>query len=164
MVTFLPDQRIGPAAVLRILRINPNCHFIIRPYQPGSYFGDDANIPNFVDICRHVMDDYAGVIPDGQAHMQLYNEPNMPRWAPQWEGFGDQLVDMQRYNENMLRIFGLLRITHPRWFYGIMALTIGNRDAWLVGSNDKVTVGIDAEDPQHRCRPDPLVRQERDHT
>jgi hypothetical protein len=66
-------------------------------------------------------------IPLAKLMLKPFNEPNMPAWA-QWEGFGDKLEDMQRYNEALLTFMDRARSQLPGITIGGPHLTVGNRD------------------------------------
>ena len=135
-VTLLPNygmhgQPIGRRDINCILTINPGCHFVLRPYLPGTAVS--TSVAEFGNAIDRLLDEWSDWVPAGQKHLQLFNEPNMPISAEQWEGFGDQLADMMRYNEVWLGLVRRLRANHPDWLYGWGPLTIGNRDVWFPG-------------------------------
>jgi hypothetical protein len=124
---FLPDEGTQPDHIRRLLGINPGMHIGIRPYYiPGS------ELQPYLDQCKRAVDKYRDAIPDGQRHLQLFNEPNMPAWA-QWEGFGDQLADMQKFDDWFCAGYSQLKRHDPTWRVGWTPLTPGNRDAWFKG-------------------------------
>ena len=67
-----------------------------------------------------------------------FNEPNMPGWAPQWEGFGDTEDAMKRYNEALLIFIERVHQDMPGLRVGGPHLTVGNRDVRF--SNDPAGV------------------------
>jgi len=124
-IVFLPDEGTQPAHIERLLGIAPGCHIIMRPYyHPG------APLQEYIDQCKRAMDKYWPVVPSGQRHMQPFNEPNMPKWA-QWEGFGDQPEDMQRWDDAFCAAYSQIKRHDERTLVGGPALTPGNRDAWF---------------------------------
>jgi hypothetical protein len=127
VVWFLPDEGIDPDDLALILDIAPGCHIGMRPYYvPGS------ELQPYVDRCRRAMDRYWPVVPPGQRHLQLFNEPNMPTWA-QWEGFGDQLEDMRRFDTWFCSAYEQCKRQDPASQIGWTPLTPGNRDVWFAG-------------------------------
>ena len=137
-VTFLPDHGAKPEDIRRLLDIAPDCHCIMRPYyvpsrnETADLFGEWTR---YADECLRFCDDYAPYIPEGQRHLQVFNEPNMPRWA-QWEGFGDQLADMQLFNEAFGETYLRIHEARADWAIGFTPLTPGNRDARFAGDPD----------------------------
>jgi len=126
-VVFLPDEGTQPEHLQRLLGIAPQCHVIMRPYYvPGS------DLQAYIDQCRRAMDHYWPVVPAAQRHLQLFNEPNMPVWA-QWEGFGDQLNDMRRFDEWFVAAYSQCKRQDPATAIGWTPLTPGNRDVWFTG-------------------------------
>jgi len=136
-ITFLPGHGADPDTIRRILDIAPDCHCIMRPYYVPSrseaeYLGVELN--KYSDECLEFCDAY-GVIPEGQRHIQVFNEQNQPRWA-QWEGFGDQLADMRTFDDAFCHVATRLKAAAPGWKVGFTPLTPGNRDAWFQGDPD----------------------------
>lgn len=141
---FLSRERFARAGggrvpdLERVLAINPRCHMHVRPYLDPNTLGDrerpnyGAPIDRYIDDCRATMDELSSHIPAGQKHLRIYNEQNMPRWS-QWEGFGERLTDMQRFNEVWLRTYDALKRHDPSWLIGWTPLTPGNRDVWFAG-------------------------------
>ena len=126
-VVFLPDEGVQPEHIRRILDISPVCHIIMRPYYtPGS------ELQPYIDQCRRAMDRYWPVVPPSQRHLQVFNEQNMPKWA-QWEGFGDQLEDMRRFDEWFISAYSQCKRADPLTMIGWTPLTPGNRDVWFNG-------------------------------
>lgn len=126
-IVFLPDEGTQPAHIERLLGIAPECHIIMRPYyHPG------APLQEYIDQCKRAMDKYWPVVPAAQRHLQPFNEPNMPKWA-QWEGFGDQPEDMQRWDDAFCAAYSQLKRHDAPTLIGGPALTPGNRDAWFPG-------------------------------
>ena len=126
---FLPDEGISPDDIRWVLAQSPQCHVGVRPY----YSPRDVNlhsIQEYIDQCRRAMDAYGPAIPAQQRHLQVFNEQNMPKWA-QWEGFGDTLPDMQRFNEAFVLVYNACKQHNPTWRIGWTPLTPGNRDAWF---------------------------------
>jgi len=57
-----------------------------------------------------------------------FNEPNMPRWADAWEGFGSEAGDIARYNQALNIFIDVAKNEVPEVRIGGPHLTIGNRD------------------------------------
>ncbi len=130
VVVLLPKEGISPEDGKRILGVNPACHFIIRPYfSPREVTG--PVLQEYIDFCKSCIDEWR-TLPEGQKHLQVFNEPNMPRWA-QWEGFGDQLEDMKRFEDCFVAAYSQLKRHDPSWLIGLTPLTPGNRDVWFPG-------------------------------
>lgn len=130
VVVLLPGQGVTPEDGKRILEINPICHVILRPYfSPQEVTG--PVLQEYIDFCKRHLDDWQ-VVPHGQRHVQIFNEPNMPRWA-QWEGFGDQPEDMGRFEDAFVTAYSQLKRFDPSWRIGLTPLTPGNRDVWFPG-------------------------------
>ena len=123
--------------IKRILALNPRCTIHMRPYLDPNRLGD-RNAPNYaplwqyIDECKRFMDDWRGSIPEGQRYLSVFNEQNMPRWSG-WEGFGDQLADMQAFDEWFCRAYEACKAHDPSWIIPWSPLTPGNRDVWFSG-------------------------------
>jgi len=139
-ITFLTGmgQNFSVDDVKWCLSINPNCHFFLREYLDPRRIGDksrrstwDYSVLNqYFDECKRTIEKYRPIIPMGQMHFQIFNEPNMPTWA-QWEGFGDTTDDMKRFNEWFVKGIHTLRPFAPTVKFGLTPLTPGNRDVWF---------------------------------
>jgi hypothetical protein len=133
---FLPGQGITAKEIVRIMQINPQCEMHMRPYYVPLPVTEER-FRQYLDDCKRHMDGYRDAIPVGRRHLQPWNEQNMPRWAPGYmgygEGFGDQLSDMQRFDEFFCRLYQALKAHDPTWRIGWTPLTIGNRDTWFEG-------------------------------
>jgi len=135
-VTFLADDGVSPDDIKRIQQYAPDCHFIMRVYLAPGDLGDKnapnygAVIPAYIKRCKQKMDAYAKVIPAGRRHLQIFNEPNMPRWS-QWEGFGDTEGDMRAFDLAFRTTYTALKAHDSSWRIGFTPLTPGNRDAWF---------------------------------
>lgn len=126
-VVFLPDEGIQPEHLRRLLDISPDVQIIMRPYYiPGS------DLQPYIDQCRRAMDRYWAAVPPSQRHLQVFNEQNMPKWA-QWEGFGDQLEDMRRFDDWFIAAYSQCKRADPLTMIGWTPLTPGNRDVWFAG-------------------------------
>ena len=126
-IVLLPDEGTQPEHLTRLLGMAPACHIIMRPYYvPGGGLAD------YTDQCKRAMDRYWPVVPAGQRHLQPFNEPNMPRWA-NWEGFGDQLADMQLFDDWFCAAYSTLKRHDSNTKIGGPSLTPGSRDAWFRG-------------------------------
>jgi len=141
-VTWLPNygwhsQPIGADELRRILRINPYCHFIPRPYVDPGRFGDREHpnydfVPAWLEEVKRLMDELCEYVPMGQRHMQIFNEQNMPRWS-QWEGFGPRESDIRQFNEVFCFCYDVLKAHNPTFNIGFTPLTPGNHDAHFKG-------------------------------
>lgn len=136
-VVLLPSygvnqQKVGIDAVRWILGELPDCHIILRPYVPPSMAATDSGCSEYTEAVSAMLPEYVAVVPAGQLHLQLYNEQNMPRWAG-WEGFGDQLADMERFDRMFTAGYQRIKGRYPSVLIGWTPLTIGNRDCWFPG-------------------------------
>lgn len=135
MIVLLPGyalnpQPIGKNEVRRILTMVPDCHIFLRPYVAPQQIATREGFLAYLDALREVVLSWADVVPDGQRHWQLFNEPNMPRGG---EGFGDTDADMRRFNAWFCEAYGMLKRCDGQARIGFTPLTIGNRDAWFAG-------------------------------
>ena len=128
----LSSQRIGERELKRVLELCPDAALHARFYVVPSQAADDAELTRMWDAVSVAIEDLLRFIPVGQLHVQIFNEPNMPRWA-QWERFGDQLADMRRYDRVFSEGIARLRARFVGVHFGVMALTDGNRDMWFPG-------------------------------
>ena len=136
-ITLLPSyeinsQPVGPDQVREMLRRWPGVHIILRPYIPPSMAGTDSGNQRYIEAVGRMLDGYR-FVPDGQIHLQFWNEQNMPRSSQEWEGFGSQTADMQRFNRWFVQGYNHIKARHPRVLVGWTPLTIGNRDCWFGG-------------------------------
>ncbi|MFA6270877.1 MAG: M23 family metallopeptidase [Candidatus Paceibacterota bacterium] len=136
-VVLLPSygvnqQPVGVRDVEWILSVVPDCHIILRPYVPPSMAATDSGNAEYVAAVLAMLPEYVRIVPAGQLHLQLWNEQNMPAWSG-WEGFGDQLVDMLRFDRVFCEAYERIKSAYPSVLIGWTPLTIGNRDAWFKG-------------------------------
>jgi len=128
-VTFSSGLFISGDDIRRILEISPQCHIFMRPYYPPSDQEKD-----FRNYLKGVKADIAPgnweFIPEGQRHLQIFNEQNMPRDS-QWEGFGPSVEDIERFNRWFCIAYDELKAVNPTWKIAFPALTPGNRDAYF---------------------------------
>lgn len=128
-ITFISGEAIGGDQIREILKISPQCHIVMRPFFPPSDQEQD-----FLNFLKGTKDLIAPgnweFIPQGQRHLQIFNEPNMPRDS-QWEGFGPALEDMIRFNRWFCTAYDELKAVNPSWKIGFSPLTPGNRDAFF---------------------------------
>lgn len=135
-VLLLSGEAIGSDQIREILKVSPQCHVCLRPYYPPSDREQD-----FRNYLRGVKDFIAPgnweIIPQGQRHLQIFNEQNMPHTAPvghptdQWEGFGPSVEAMARFNRWFCTAYDELKAVNPIWKIGFTPLTPGNRDAYF---------------------------------
>ena len=135
MIVLLPGyglnaQPIGKNEVRRILNIVPDCHIFLRPYVAPRQLAGREGFLAYLNAMREAVLSWADVVPDGQRHWQLFNEPNMPRHNG-WEGFGDTEPDMRRFAAWFCEAYRALKRCDGRALIGFSPLTIGNRDAWF---------------------------------
>lgn len=131
-ITFITGEKISSDHMKRILDISPGCHFIYRPYFAPS---DKAwHYQSYIDAVCSMLDadnaSYWEFVPEPQRHLQLWNEQNMPRWS-QWEGFGDTVEDMRRFNDWFCKGYRQVKEINPTFKVGFTPLTPGNRDAYF---------------------------------
>jgi hypothetical protein len=132
-ITFISGERVTPQDIGRILEISPQCHVIMRPsFKPGL-IATREELLLFIRGAKAHMDDFRDFIPEGQRHLQIFNEQNMPRQDPQWQGFGTTLEDMKHFNEWFCIAYDELKAHDPSWKIGWTPLTIGNMDVWMEG-------------------------------
>ena len=149
-VTFLTGEGYTPEHMKWTLELNPDCHFIFRPYflpndTPTSYQNYLCSVASLID--QSVWD----FIPEPQRHLQIFNEQNMPRWS-QWEGFGDKVADMQRFDDWFCKGYEFLKSINPTFKIGWTPLTPGNRDAYF--STDPQNVPYYMHGPE-AAKPEP---------
>jgi len=127
--------------ISRILAINPACEIFLRPYWPPQ--DNDAARAEHVRICAELTEPGRWeFIPEGQRHIQAWNEPNMPHTAPagdphdQWEGFGPEAY--HQFNDWMVKTIQAVKANGTGWRIGFSPLTIGNRDAYFAGDPQNV--------------------------
>lgn len=125
-------QRIGERELRRVLELCPEAEMFPRFYVPPSMAANDAELGRMWDAAAVGIEALLAFIPAARLHVQFFNEPNMPRWS-QYEGFGDQLADMQRYDRVFAEGVERMRARFPGVHFGVMALTDGNRDMWFPG-------------------------------
>ena len=135
-VVFLTGEAIGRDQVKRMLRINSNCHFFLRPYYKPS--DSEASFRGYLEGVKAMIAPGSWeVIPEEQRHLQIFNEQNMPHTAPvghptdQWEGFGPSEEAMKRFNRWFCIAYDELKAVNPAWRIGFTPLTPGNRDAYF---------------------------------
>ncbi|NIQ88801.1 MAG: hypothetical protein GWN93_06835 [Deltaproteobacteria bacterium] len=126
-VVLAIDRSANRDILTRILEINPDCHVILRPYYVPSDSAEDYQ--RYLDtVASLIAPGNWEFIPPAQRHLQIFNEQNMPRWSPQWEGFGDTPEDMIRFDDWFTKGYDQLKAVNPTWQIGWTPLTIGNRD------------------------------------
>jgi hypothetical protein len=104
-----------------------HCDVVLRRYyvpREGNANTWGAHALETVAFARKVVD--AG-IPVRHLIAKPFNEPNMPRWA-QWEGFGPEPEDQERYNHAVLIFVDQVKNAMPELRIGGPHLTVGNRD------------------------------------
>jgi len=135
-VTFITGEAIGAGEIKRILDISHQCHFFFRPYFAPSDKVMDYH--NYLEAVASLIDTPAwDFIPEAQRHLQMFNEPNMPKHS-QWEGFGSKEVDMHRFTDWWVKGYERLKRVNPTWKIGFTPLTPGNRDVWFAGDLEGV--------------------------
>lgn len=141
VLVFLPSWEFSQQAVTqddirRILDMSPGCHVFLRPYIPPQALEVYALLPAIIDGARQVIDQWRGIIPDGQRHLQMFNEPNMPwrgSYQAGFEGFGSDGRAMSKLNDWFSETYRQLHVHDPATLIGFPPLTIGNADAWFTG-------------------------------
>jgi PKD repeat protein len=135
-ITFLTGEGISGGDIQRILDISPQCHIFLRPYFVPS--DQEQNFLNYLnDLKALIAPGNWEFIPEGQRHLQIFNEQNMPHTAPvghptdQWEGFGPSVEAMERFNRWFCTAYDELKAVNPTWKIGFSPLTPGNRDAYF---------------------------------
>lgn len=135
-ITFLSGEAIGRDQIGEILRISPQCHIFMRPYYPPS--DKEQDFLNYLKGLKALIaPGNWELIPEGQRHLQIFNEQNMPHTAPidhptdQWEGFGPSIEAMERFNRWFCTAYDELKAVNPVWKIGFPPLTPGNRDAYF---------------------------------
>lgn len=135
-ITFLSGEAISGNDIRRILEISPQCHIFMRPYYVPS--DREQDFLNYLkDLKALIAPGNWELIPEGQRHLQIFNEQNMPHTAPvdhptdQWEGFGPSVEAMERFNRWFCIAYDELKAVNPVWKIGFSPLTPGNRDAFF---------------------------------
>jgi PKD repeat protein len=135
-VLFLSGEAIGGDQVREMLRISPQCHVFLRPYYPPS--DQEQGFRNYLGGVKDLIaPGNWDFIPQGQRHLQVFNEQNMPHTAPighptdQWEGFGPSVEAMERFNRWFCIAYDELKAVNPTWKISFTPLTPGNRDAYF---------------------------------
>jgi hypothetical protein len=136
-ITFITGEKITSDDMKRILDISPECHFFYRPYFAPS--DKPWHYQSYIEAICSMLDtgnaSYWEFVPEPQRHLQLWNEQNMPRWS-QWEGFGDTVEDMLRFNEWFCKGYHQVKEVNPTFKIGYTPLTPGNRDVFFPYSPD----------------------------
>jgi len=135
-ITFISGEAIGSDQLHRLLEISPSCHIFLRPYYGPS--DKEKNFRSYLEGLKALIaPGNWEVIPEGQRHLQIFNEQNMPHTAPighptdQWEGFGPSVEAMERFNRWFCMAYDELKAVNPIWKIGFSPLTPGNRDAYF---------------------------------
>ena len=135
-IIFLSGEAVSGNDIRRILDASPECHIFVRPYYLPS--DQEANFRNYLnDLKALIAPGNWEFIPEGQRHLQVFNEQNMPHTAPigdshdQWEGFGPSVEAMERFNRWFCIAYDELKAVNPTWKIGFSPLTPGNRDAYF---------------------------------
>ena len=159
-ITFITGEKISSDDMKRILDISPGCHFFYRPYFAPS--DNPVNYQSYIDAVCSMLDannaSYWEFVPEPQRHLQLWNEPNMPEWCSQWEGFGDQTEDMVRFNDWFCKAYRQVKETNPTFKIGFTPLTPGNRDVFFPYSPDPENVPYYMHGPEV-SHPDPTPEE-----
>jgi len=133
-VIFQPGEAVSSGDIWRVLEINPQCHIFARAYYLPS--DDEADLRAYIQRCKEIVTGW-GFIPEGQRHLQIFNEQNMPHTtAPghprdQWEGFGPDLAAMERFNQWFCTAYDEIKAANPTWKVAFPPLTPGNLDAYF---------------------------------
>ena len=132
--TDLNQQPITPKDIGKVLEKWPGCHIFLRPYVPSSFFEEWVNVDRLVHTCASMLAEYS-FIPDGQRHLQIMNEPNMPWQGTHngWEGFGPEPHYQKKFSDWFTYVMPRVKANDPGCLLGSTPLTIGNRDAWFPG-------------------------------
>ena len=133
-----------PEDIQRVLEISPDCHVFIRPYFVPS--DNDWQREKYIRAVETMVQEghWQRVIPEGQRHLQIFNEQNMPHTAPvghptdQWEGFGPTEDAMKAFNNWFVQGYERIKAIDPSWKVGYTPLTIGNRDVYFLGDTENV--------------------------
>ena len=135
-VTFLSGEAIGDSDIHRILRVSPQCHIFMRPFFPPS--DQERDFRSYIEgVKTLIVPGNWQMIPEGQRHLQIFNEMNMPHTASpghptdQWEGFGPSVEAMERFNRWFCIAYDELKAVNPTWKIGFPPLTPGNQDAYF---------------------------------
>lgn len=135
-ITFICGEAIGGDQIREILKISPQCHIFMRAYYPPS--DREQDFLNYLHGLKALIaPGNWEIIPEGQRHLQIFNEQNMPHTAPvghptdQWEGFGPSVEAMERFNRWFCIAYDELKAVNPTWKIGFSPLTPGNRDAYF---------------------------------
>jgi hypothetical protein len=135
-VVFLTGERVGADQIKRVLGISPGCHIFFRPYFDAKKISVEQHIEN-VKLIINPDDPMMKIVPEGQGHLQIFNEQNMPHTTEighpddQWEGFGSTVDDMTFFNGAFCWAYDTLKAINPALWIGFPPLTGGNRDAYF---------------------------------
>lgn len=135
MIVFLPSSTLSPQKVQkkdieRILAMSPNADIFLRPYVPPTMLKTREEFLPYIDDLCNVALEWMNVIPDGQRHLQIFNEPNQPNGV---EGFGETIECMHRFSHWFVEAYQRVKRTDRNIKIGFTPLTPGNRDAWFKG-------------------------------
>ena len=134
--------------IARILTINPDCHVFIRPYYVPH--DDEASKEDYITkVVSMIRGGAWNIIPEGQRHLQLFNEQNMPRHS-QYEGFGVNLKDMILFDRWFCIGYDRIKQVDPTWKIGWTPLTPGNRDVFFPGAAAQNTAQMFRETIHYR--------------
>jgi hypothetical protein len=128
----LDTQPVALADIAWILSVVPDCHIILRPQVTALLSSSDAGCRQYVEAVVNVLPTWISVVPSGQLHVQLWNEPNVP--VPGGgTGFGNTETDMLRFNSMFAEGYRRVKERYAQVLVGFPPLGPGNRDVWFPG-------------------------------
>jgi hypothetical protein len=128
----LDTQPVALTDIAWILSVVPDCHIILRPQVTALLSSSDAGCRQYVGAVVNVLPTWISVVPSGQLHVQLWNEPNVP--VPGGgTGFGNTETDMLRFNSMFAEGYRRVKERYAQVLVGFPPLGPGNRDVWFPG-------------------------------
>jgi hypothetical protein len=128
----LDTQPVALTDIAWILSVVPDCHIILRPQVTALLSSSDAGCRQYVEAVVNVLPTWISVVPSGQLHVQLWNEPNVP--VPGGgTGFGNTETDMLRFNSMFAEGYRRVKERYAQVLVGFPPLGPGNRDVWFPG-------------------------------
>lgn len=128
----LDRQPVTLTDVAWILSIVPDCHVILRPQVSALLSSSDAGCRQYIDSVLGILPAWQSIVPSGQLHVQLWNEPNVP-FASGGTGFGNTEADMLRLNAMFSEGYRRIKERYSQVLVGCPPLGPGNRDVWFPG-------------------------------
>ncbi|MFO7695613.1 MAG: M23 family metallopeptidase [Anaerolineae bacterium] len=129
----LDKQPVTLADIAWILSVVPDCHVILRPQVTALLSSSDAGCRQYIESVLGILPAWQSVVPGGQLHVQLWNEPNVP-FSAGGTGFGNSEADMLRLNAMFAEGYRRIKERYSQVIVGFPPLGPGNRDVWFPGN------------------------------